>query len=478
MFGSLILGAGPGGTGPLVWAAQNGKLQSWLAAGVAIVDRSDAMGGTLGRYAINSDSFGGAYLECLDAAPARELFMPLRSDPVTRELEPMRHGLPPLELVDRYLHRLGDRLREIVSQHPGSRFFPRTEARALHLRADGTVVAETVGRDGSIVPIEARTAIMALGGRQDRSSYLGAELMPGVRLAAIDPEKIIPSDALMTAQGQSRMAALLERGGRRRVLILGGSHSAFSIAWVLTNMVTGLDFGPGDIAILHRRPPRIFYESEDAAAADGYDVAKCDVCPRTRRVNRLGGLRGNGREMWRRLARRPGTIAEERVVMLPLADPHLSSATLRTMLDEAAVIVPAFGYRASTVPIFDAEARRLPLRADCGGPAVGRDARVLLADGGQLPNIFGIGLGTDFRPWGKMGGEPSFDGQANSLWLYQNDIGAVVYRGVQECLGGGGIPRPTWQEGRLVGALARALRAGAAERRVADDAAQTDVAVS
>jgi hypothetical protein len=164
--------------------------------------------------------------------------------------------------------------------------------------------------------------------------------------------------------------------------------------------------------------------------------------------------------------------------MLPLADPHLSSATLRTMLDEAAVIVPAFGYRASTVPIFDAEARRLPLRADCGGPAVGRDARVLLADGGQLPNIFGIGLGTDFRPWGKMGGEPSFDGQANSLWLYQNDIGAVVYRGVQECLGGGGIPRPTWQEGRLVGALARALRAGAAERRVADDAAQTDVAVS
>jgi hypothetical protein len=33
-----------------------------------------------------------------------------------------------------------------------------------------------------------------------------------------------------------------------------------------------------------------------------------------------------------------------------------------------------------------------------------------------------------------MGGEPNFRGQANSLWLYQNDIGAKVYAGVQEYL--------------------------------------------
>jgi hypothetical protein len=33
-----------------------------------------------------------------------------------------------------------------------------------------------------------------------------------------------------------------------------------------------------------------------------------------------------------------------------------------------------------------------------------------------------------------MGGEPNFTGQANSLWLYQNDIGATVYRGVQQAV--------------------------------------------
>ena len=31
-----------------------------------------------------------------------------------------------------------------------------------------------------------------------------------------------------------------------------------------------------------------------------------------------------------------------------------------------------------------------------------------------------------------MGGENNFTGQVNSLWLYQNDIGATIYRGIHE----------------------------------------------
>ena len=61
---------------------------------------------------------------------------------------------------------------------------------------------------------------------------------------------------------------------------------------------------------------------------------------------------------------------------------------------------------------------------------MGGDCRLLLADGTSVPSIFGIGLGTGYRPNGRMGGEPNFDGQANSLWLYQNDIGGTIYRGI------------------------------------------------
>lgn len=432
MQATLILGAGPGGTGPLVWAAQNGLLNEWLATGVTIFDRREAIGGTLGRYMINSDSLGTAYLECLEAPPARELLAPMRDEPVTREMEPYRYGLPPLNLVDRYLHRLGALLRDIVARHRASEFRPGVRVRALHLRNGETIAAEIVEPDGSISLLEARTAIMALGGRQDMSLYLAAQLLPGVRLAEAELDKVMPSDALLTAEGLARATAMLERAPNRRVMILGGSHSAFSVAWVLANMVRKPRFGRGDISILMRREPPIFYESLAAAASDGYRATEDDVCPRTQRVNRYGGLRGDGRTVWRCITRRPGAEPEERIKLVSLGE--MSSLALRRALDDAALIVPAFGYRSTTIPVFDSDGQRLSLNADYGGAFVEQDARVRLAAGGALPNVFGIGLGTGFKPSPGMGGEKTFRGQANSLWLYQNDIGGVVYRGVAECI--------------------------------------------
>jgi hypothetical protein len=41
-------------------------------------------------------------------------------------------------------------------------------------------------------------------------------------------------------------------------------------------------------------------------------------------------------------------------------------------------------------------------------------------------------LGTGYKLPPSMGGEPNFDGQANSLWLYHNDIGAIIYRAIHE----------------------------------------------
>jgi hypothetical protein len=86
------------------------------------------------------------------------------------------------------------------------------------------------------------------------------------------------------------------------------------------------------------------------------------------------------------------------------------------------------------LPVFDEHGARLALSAEEGGTAVGEDSRLLLSDGSTLPNLFGIGLGTGYRLPASMGGEPNFNGQANSLWLYQNDIGAVIYRAIHELL--------------------------------------------
>jgi hypothetical protein len=43
-----------------------------------------------------------------------------------------------------------------------------------------------------------------------------------------------------------------------------------------------------------------------------------------------------------------------------------------------------------------------------------------------VPGAYGIGLSAGFVPWGPLGGEASFTGQANGLWLWQNDVGQMI----------------------------------------------------
>jgi hypothetical protein len=427
MLSSIIIGGGPGGLGPLIWAAQHGLLPDWLDRGVAVVERQTHLGGTLGRFGIHSDSLGGSYLECIEAPGLPEALLPLRDDPLAREMAQYRNAFPPLSLVDRFMRRIGIALASMLEASTASSLHLSTEARALRLRPDGTIAVETIGADGTRAALFARSAVIALGGRQ---LWPQQALLPGVTLADCRMRRVMPSDRALSSDGLREANDIMAAAGRRRILILGGSHSAYAVADALLALPAADRLAAGQIAILQRRQPRVFYPDRNAALDDLYDVDPGDICPRTQRVNRMGGLRGYGREMWRQIAHRPRTLPEPRIVALPMR--QFSATELRSQIEGAALVIPCFGYRSAMLPVFDAQGERLALSAEAGGVAVGDDSRLLMGDGRSLPNLFGIGLGTGYRLPTSMGGEPNFDGQANSLWLYQNDIGAVIYRAIQE----------------------------------------------
>jgi hypothetical protein len=423
---TVIVGGGPGGLGALIWAAQHGRLPRWLDEGVMLLERSERLGGNLGRYGINSDSLGGSYLECLAPEVIPEPMRRLRDEAVTADMALFRDAYPPLPLVDRYMGRIGQAMTEIFADHPASEIRLRTEARSVHLRPDGLVAVVAGSGNGPTRTLIARSAVVAVGGRQpwrDRS------LAPGFAFADIRA-RLMPSNDVLSHEGLAEADEILRTAGERRIVILGGSHSAYAVAWALLELPGAARLRDGQLTIVQRRPPRVFYPDKAAADADSYPFEPGDVCPRTKRVNRMGGLRGHGRDIWRRIMARPGVDPETRIAILDMAD--LSDAELRTVVDEAALVAPCLGYRSATIPIIDEHGRRLALRADADGDSVGDDCRLVLADGGTLPNVYGIGLGTGFRPSLAMGCEPNFSGQANSLWLYQNDIGGTIYRGIHE----------------------------------------------
>jgi hypothetical protein len=64
-------------------------------------------------------------------------------------------------------------------------------------------------------------------------------------------------------------------------------------------------------------------------------------------------------------------------------------------------------------------------------PLVDGQCRVLDESGAPLPGLFGIGLAAGFVPRGALGGEPSFAGQVNGLWLWQTDVGHLIVDGIR-----------------------------------------------
>ena len=172
---------------------------------------------------------------------------------------------------------------------------------------------------------------------------------------------------------------------------------------------------------------RIYYPDAATARAEGcHDFTNDDICPLTGRVFRLAGLRLDSGELVMRALGFGGRPAEPRLRLHHLQQPH-DAVALRA-LDEADIVVAAFGYRPNALPVLDSTGADIQLLAQTGlrKSLVDAACRVLDAAGAPLPGLFGIGLAAGFVPQGRLGGEASFRGQANGLWTWQNDVGALI----------------------------------------------------
>jgi hypothetical protein len=427
LFETAIIGGGAGGTGPLVWAARNGFLSDWLDSGIALIERRRKLGGTVGRYAINADTLGGTFLEALKGPDCEPWLSALSDDPVVRQLMGWSAGLPPLQLAGQFLERIGNALTREFTAHPPSLLLTCVRVTAVRLLNDGTLAIETAEGSGRRRSIRAATAVLALGGRQN-THWSSVELAPGIHLGRWQG-KIIPSDILLTRGGAQHAGDWLAHWGksRPRAVILGGAHSAFAAASLLLHALPNLRWGDAGLRILYRTEPRVFFPSREAAVAVNYPFTEDDVCPATGRVFRLSGLRGEGRELFCRIRGIGSVERETRATAECLRS--LTREQLIYALDTADLIVAALGYRFATPPVFDPSGRMVALAKT--GPAVDHESRLLTATGQPLPNVFGIGLGSNFRPWGAMAGERSFRGQQNSAWLYQHGLGEMIYAGVR-----------------------------------------------
>lgn len=421
---AIFVGGGPAGLAPLLWAARQGTLRELASRGVVVVERTEKIGaGCIGRYAIGSDTLAETFTECVeDGAESR--LTDLIDHPAAQRLSAYRGGAVPLPLAASFLDTLGETLCGVI-RSSGGQILTGCEALYSQRRADGiwqTRVRTKTGEED----ILSRNIVLASGAEESRD-ILARMPVAGELLLPRFASKLLLSSEILAEGGAAEAQRRLSGLGAPRVAIFGGSHSALAAANVLLSRCPDIDFEPRAITVIHRRPLRVFYPSPTAALQDGYtDFDRNDVCPVSGRLFRLAGFRLETRELVMRvlgIGRRP---PEPRLRLHRLV-PGAEAETQR-VLEQADLVITALGYRARGLPLYDGDGQRIPLAADSlePRPLVDGMSRVLDANHRPIPHLLGIGLAAGFVPSGPLGGEPSFRGQTNGIWLWQNGVGAMI----------------------------------------------------
>jgi len=419
---TLVIGGGPAGTALLTAAAKAGVLGE-LSRGLAIVEAGPALGaGRLGQYAISSDSSADTFLAALSNNPHGEIAA-LADHPAAARIAEQRGGLGvPLTEVGALLDMLGDRLARVVDAY-GARVLTGTRALSTRREANGwwrTRVEDVAS--GAISEHCARQVVIAAGGHQPLDR-LATQQVAGASLATLADGRLIQSDAVLSVGGTQLVADLIADRRAPRIAVVGGSTSALTTVAAL--LKAGRPLGAGAITLLHRRALRPFYPSVAAAEAEGFtDFGADDICPVSGFVYRLAGFRLEARELVLRMLAVDGREPDPRVRLHRIG--HGADPAAQAIVRDADVVIGALGYRPHALPVLDTAGAPVALAADTGAAMVDRHCRVLDGDGAPIAGLYGIGLAAGFVPWGRLGGEASFRGQANGLWLWQNDVGMMI----------------------------------------------------
>jgi hypothetical protein len=405
-----VCGLGPAGSGLLVAAAREGRLDRLLDGGVVALDPRGAadLAGGLGRYRITANSLGKVFLECLDSPAGDTLLAGLSRSPEAAALRAYAQTYPPLPVIGPFVAKVAERVARTLAAHPACRLLTGVGVDAVDVGPGGITV-----RDSTRSRHRVRSAVLTLGGLERADTGDGL-LRAATRSGLVG--RVLPGNAVISD--------LDTVAGAPEVTVLGGSHSGWAVAARLV-AATGCR-----VTLVQRRPPPIYYASAAEAAGDGYRFHPVhDVCPLSGRVHRFGGLRGPARELALRATR--GGAARLRLVTD--AGPWTPDRLAGLGVLPAPVVVACLGY-GPRLPALSRSGAALRLRTAGGALDTGTDGLVRDVAGAVVPGLFAFGLGAGLRPSPEVGGEPSYQGRLDGVWIYQYDAGGRVLRSVLDHL--------------------------------------------
>jgi hypothetical protein len=441
-FSCAICGAGPAGMGFLFHAFKTDKLADIARNGLLIIDKRSWLGaGKLGDYAnVTGNSISKSFLACFEHENFEDVFGDFRDySPLHKQFVEAASGAPRLSDVGDLLALAAERLIAHLASQYDVKVLRGCEIETIRCLEGGRF---NIGyhdlRDPTVHRVvTSGTIVMNLGGAQhveeiDELCRAVSVPTPGVGVRTYASDHLL---SLTTAQLVGTFARYFAQGTARRpnrITIIGGSHSAFTTVDRLAAELGGV--GLDEIAVIHRSPIRLFFETVDEARANGYAVDEAsDVCPITKRVNRSSGLRYRAFEVARSImstGRVPG--AKPQVELIEPGSSDAARSRAAECLSHSTAVVHGAGYGPNTSVLRDHRGAPVRLQLGPGGLVSDTFGRPLDVNGDPVLGLFTFGLGSGFPSGGQFGSEAAFRGRIYGVWIFHHDIGGKVLQGVLE----------------------------------------------
>lgn len=334
-------------------------------------------GGRLQDYLINSNTQGGKFVTNIvqdrpNIIPPEKatgtVLESLQKTDVALELGKYGQNVAPLNDIGKFLVEVGGKVKNLIDLY--------NESSCCHCFTEVTQLQQSECKQmWKVVSINLKTKMMQeTFACQVVLATGGAQKIPRMQPASRNT-KVISSDEVCTREGIAVLHSRLKGKDKKKVVIVGGSHSAFSAAWICLNKLDANINAEMQIYILHRSPIKVYYATKREAQKDkyyGYDTPnKCG------QIHPFGGLRGDAKALYRSIK----TGQEPRIRLLCTGLDGTNHQTMAKKLqDEGHVIIWACGYAANTsMKLLDHLGNHIKLKYDRGQVVVNNEAQVMRA---------------------------------------------------------------------------------------------------
>ena len=311
--------------------------------------------------------------------------------------------------------------------------------------------------------IKAKTIVLASGGKQKFTQKVTTEI-----LKYKTHSEFLHSDYVLQEEGYNNLISTLNLKPKKKVVIIGGSHSGFSCAWLLINKpanykeimtnnisdykpkynifcnnncrdngccfgkvndrnwnkIKNLDINDKiEVTILYKSHIKVYYSNEKEALNDGYNVYNPkDAVNKNGNVYPFVGIRGDAKELYRNIVKNK----EPRVKLIKTKDFNEQLKYIK----EASVVIWACGYTTNGINFFNYRNAKVDFLEDGeGGPCeVNKELRVLDSLRHPIKGLYGIGQGYSTFSIEIVNEKK---GRADSINLYNTYIAKKLYKSLE-----------------------------------------------